>query len=63
MRGKKPWLGVVVSAGLILNGCAGMSKWQAATVGAVTCGAGGAAGGGLAANNMDKNIALEQVSV
>ena len=52
MSGKKPWLGIVVGAGLVLNGCAGMSKNQAALVGAATCGAGGAAGGALAANNM-----------
>ena len=45
MTGKKRWLGVVVGVGLVLNGCAGMSKWQAATVGAITCGAAGAAGG------------------
>ena len=49
MSGKKPWLGIVVGAGLVLNGCAGMSKNQAALVGAATCGAGGAAGGAMAA--------------
>ena len=51
MSGKKPWLGIVVGAGLVLNGCAGMSKNQAALVGAATCGAGGSAGGALAAHN------------
>ena len=45
MSGKKPWLGVVVGAGLVLNGCAGMTKNQAALVGAATCGVGGAGGG------------------
>jgi hypothetical protein len=34
MRGKKPWLGVVLGTGLVLNGCAGMTKNQAALVGA-----------------------------
>src|ERR1700747_2060393 len=37
--------------GFFLTGCAGMSKNQAALVGALTCGAGGAAGGAAAANN------------
>jgi len=35
--------------GFFLTGCAGMSKNQAALVGAITCGAGGAAGGAAAA--------------
>jgi hypothetical protein len=51
MSGKKCWLRVIVCTGLVLNGCAGMSKNQAALVGAATCGAMGAAGGGVAANN------------
>ena len=38
--------------GFFLTGCAGMSKNQAALVGAATCGVGGAAGGAAAANNM-----------
>jgi OOP family OmpA-OmpF porin len=51
MSGKKPWLGVVVGVGLVLHGCAGMTKNQAALVGAATCGAGGAAGFAMAAHN------------
>jgi hypothetical protein len=53
MSGKKPWLGVVVGAGLVLNGCAGMTKNQAALVGAATCGVGGAGGGAMGAHNRD----------
>ncbi|HEY7321441.1 MAG TPA: OmpA family protein [Candidatus Binatia bacterium] len=37
--------------GFFLTGCAGMSKNQAALVGAATCGAGGAIGFAVAANN------------
>ncbi len=38
----------ISALGFFLTGCAGMSKNQAALVGAATCGAGGAAGGALA---------------
>ena len=41
----------ISALGFFLTGCAGMSKNQAALVGAATCGAGGAAGGAMAANN------------
>src|SRR5262244_1432134 len=41
----------ISALGFFLTGCAGMSKNQAALVGAATCGAGGAAGGALAAHN------------
>jgi hypothetical protein len=51
MSGKKPWLGIAVGAGLVLNGCAGMTKNQAALVGAASCGAAGAGGGAAIAHN------------
>ena len=41
----------ISALGFFLTGCAGMSKNQAALVGAATCGAGGAAGGAMAAHN------------
>ena len=46
----------ISALGFFLTGCAGMSKNQAALVGAATCGAGGAAGGAVAANNMKTNV-------
>ena len=46
----------ISALGFFLTGCAGMSKNQAALVGAATCGAGGAAGGALAANNMSTQV-------
>ena len=54
----------ISALGFFLTGCAGMSKNQAALVGAATCGAGGAAGGAVAANNMGKHdMARERLSV
>jgi len=54
----KSWLAVVVGAGLVLNGCAGMSKNQAALVGALSCGIPAAAAGGFVSHNNhpDKHI-------
>jgi len=43
----KSWLAVAVGASLVLNGCAGMSKNQAALVGALSCGIPAAAAGGF----------------
>ena len=42
MSSRKSWLPIVVGAGLVLNGCAGMSrKGQAALIGSAGCGAAG----------------------
>ena len=51
----------ISALGFFLTGCAGMSKNQAALVGAATCGAGGLAGGALAANNMNREVWKEAV--
>ena len=56
MTDKKSWLAVAVGAGLILNGCAGMSKNQAALIGAVGCGIPAGVAGGLVAHNNDPNV-------
>ena len=57
MSGKKSWLGVVVGAGLVLNGCAGMSKrTETALIAAAACGIPAAVAGGLVANNNDANV-------
>ncbi len=47
----KSWLAVAVGASLVLNGCAGMSKNQAALVGALGCGIPAAAAGGFVSHN------------
>jgi outer membrane protein OmpA-like peptidoglycan-associated protein len=54
----KSWLAVAVGATLVLNGCAGMSKNQAALVGALSCGIPAAAAGGFVSHNNhpDKHI-------
>jgi OOP family OmpA-OmpF porin len=54
----KSWLTVAVGASLVLNGCAGMSKNQAALVGALSCGIPAAAAGGFVSHNNhpDKHI-------
>jgi outer membrane protein OmpA-like peptidoglycan-associated protein len=54
----KSWLAVAVGASLVLNGCAGMSKNQAALVGALSCGIPAAAAGGFVSHNNhpDKHI-------
>src|SRR6516165_10480404 len=56
MTDKKSWLAVAVGAGLILNGCSGMSKNQAALIGAVGCGIPAGVAGGLVAHNNDPNV-------
>ena len=57
MSGKKTWLGVVVGAGLVLHGCAGMSKrTETALIAAAACGIPAAVAGGLVANNNDANV-------
>ena len=43
----------ISALGFFLTGCAGMTKNQAAIVGAATCGVGGAGGGAMAAHNRD----------
>ena len=53
----KSWLAVAVAVGasLVLNGCAGMSKNQAALVGALSCGIPAAAAGGFVSHNNEPN--------
>jgi outer membrane protein OmpA-like peptidoglycan-associated protein len=51
----KSWLTVAVGASLVLNGCAGMSKNQAALVGALSCGIPAAAAGGFVSHNNEPN--------
>src|SRR4029434_1545900 len=56
MSNKKPWLTIVVGAGLVLNGCAGMSKKQEnALIGGAACGIPGALAGGFVSNNNNPN--------
>ena len=52
----KSWLAVAVGASLVLNGCAGMSKNQAALVGALSCGIPAGVAGGLVAHNNNPNV-------
>ena len=56
MTDKKSWLAVVVGAGLVLSGCAGMSRNQAALVGALGCGIPAGVAGGLVAHNNNPNV-------
>jgi outer membrane protein OmpA-like peptidoglycan-associated protein len=57
MSDKKPWLAVVVGVGLVLNGCAGMSKKnEAALIGALGCGIPAAVAGGLVSNNNHPDV-------
>lgn len=54
---RKPWLVVAVGTGLVLNGCAGMSKRnEAALIGAAACGIPAGVAGGLVAHNNDPNV-------
>ena len=54
---RKALLAFSVSAGLVLNGCAGMSKrTETALIAAAACGVPAAVAGGLVANNNDANV-------
>ena len=57
MIDRKAWLAVAVGTGLVLHGCAGMSKrTETALIAAAACGIPAGVAGGLVANNNDPNV-------